>query len=646
MLDCNDKEACTADSCDKVKGCLHSTLQGLCDDGNPCTEGESCQAGQCKGKDKVCDDSDSCTSNACDSIKGCMFAVNPKACDDGNGCTDDNCEKVKGCWYVNNTVPCDAKNPCTVGDACSGGTCKAGSQSKFFTVPDLGAGAAARVTHLAARSDGGVFATLWTAGSAKVGVSAVSATGTVLWFTPAIGDHWSTSLLDIVATPDGGVVVAGYTSIGAAGGIDGLLLRLDKQGKKVWEYTYGGAKDDALAGIALLADGSIVAVSSTYSYGTSADGWWLHLSSEGVVSSAATLGGSALDALWRVASTVDGGAVAVGRTEGNGAGGLGGWMVRANAAGKPTWQHSYGTVHNDALYAVAVLPDGDVVAGGLGWASKIVTDGWLLRTDPAGMVKWQRLTGKPWSASTYGITRILPSADGSLAALHTGTFSAAQGYAGLVQLDGNGANLSDGPSWSGAWDYDTVRTPDGGIWVGRVPGKTEAPLWPLSPWGQTGCAEAGKCAAPTWQDCQDKNPCTTGTCDPVKGCVQNNNTDPCDAGATCTAADSCSGGACQPGKPKLFDTAIGTAANDEVLGAFRTRGGDFVTTGYQGTECWVRKTNGGGTLLRDSVVNFNSTSYCRGGVERRTVESRSVAEQPEVQWLPCLIAMETKLQLD
>ncbi len=84
---CDDKEACTADSCDIATGCVHAPLAGTCDDNNPCTENDACTAGACIGVGLDCDDGNPCTTDSCDPVKGCAYADNTDTCDDESGCT-------------------------------------------------------------------------------------------------------------------------------------------------------------------------------------------------------------------------------------------------------------------------------------------------------------------------------------------------------------------------------------------------------------------------------------------------------------------------------------------------------------------------------------------------------------------------------
>ncbi|MBI2394673.1 MAG: hypothetical protein HYV09_34210 [Deltaproteobacteria bacterium] len=100
---CDDKNDCTADACDPVTGCKVAPLDsGSCDDGDACTDGDHCAEGKCVGSGST-------------------------KCDDGNPCTDDTCDAAGGCKHVNNTATCDDGDACTTGDVCAGGTCKAGT---------------------------------------------------------------------------------------------------------------------------------------------------------------------------------------------------------------------------------------------------------------------------------------------------------------------------------------------------------------------------------------------------------------------------------------------------------------------------------------------------------------------------------------
>ena len=112
--DCDDKNPCTDDFCDKVTGnCVHLFNTLACDDKNPCTFDDRCTMGVCKGEPVDCDDKNPCTEDHCDTITGrCTFEPGEGFCDDGNPCTvGDRC--VEGVC-VGTKASCDDKDPCTI----------------------------------------------------------------------------------------------------------------------------------------------------------------------------------------------------------------------------------------------------------------------------------------------------------------------------------------------------------------------------------------------------------------------------------------------------------------------------------------------------------------------------------------------------
>jgi hypothetical protein len=102
--DCNDNNPCTENLCNAWGFCEYEVLQGLgCDDGNECTEAESCSArGLCEGGTQV-------------------------TCEDGNACTTDTCVPAQGCVFnrLDKAGECDG-SLCTIGDACEDGACQPG----------------------------------------------------------------------------------------------------------------------------------------------------------------------------------------------------------------------------------------------------------------------------------------------------------------------------------------------------------------------------------------------------------------------------------------------------------------------------------------------------------------------------------------
>jgi hypothetical protein len=130
--------------CDPTTGTCTNLANGTaCDDGNPCTVNDTCQAGFCTpGAAKNCNDNNECTVDTCDPTTGnCVHTPvsNGTPCETGNLCTTDTCQNgtcqqgavtvtcqqcekcnpATGTCVPNPGAACTDNNPCTVNDTCN-----------------------------------------------------------------------------------------------------------------------------------------------------------------------------------------------------------------------------------------------------------------------------------------------------------------------------------------------------------------------------------------------------------------------------------------------------------------------------------------------------------------------------------------------
>src|SRR5439155_333177 len=134
--DCNDQNACTDDTCDVVKGCVHTAnAMAVCDDHDACTNGDTCTNGVCAGMPLDCDDKNPCTMDSCDTIVGCKHEkiteclsckVGGKSmnCDDKDACTKDSCGK-NGCQHDKISACCHTNADCNADESCQDAECVA-----------------------------------------------------------------------------------------------------------------------------------------------------------------------------------------------------------------------------------------------------------------------------------------------------------------------------------------------------------------------------------------------------------------------------------------------------------------------------------------------------------------------------------------
>lgn len=115
-VDCDDGDACTADSCVPSSGCVHDSID--CDDQNACTTDSCDSATGCANDPVDCDDGDECTLDSCDPASGCVSE--PIDCDDANPCTTDGCNPANGLCVNEPISSCCGNAFCEQGeDSCT-----------------------------------------------------------------------------------------------------------------------------------------------------------------------------------------------------------------------------------------------------------------------------------------------------------------------------------------------------------------------------------------------------------------------------------------------------------------------------------------------------------------------------------------------
>jgi hypothetical protein len=141
--------ACRKNECNPQSGkCtfVDVNAKGACDDGNPCTQGEVCQGGQCGGVPNKCvckteadcagqDDGDLCNGVPFCNLQTGVCDLNPATvvvCQtvDDTSCLKNQCNPKTGTCAltaVPDNQPCSDGNPCTTGEACSKGQCTVAS---------------------------------------------------------------------------------------------------------------------------------------------------------------------------------------------------------------------------------------------------------------------------------------------------------------------------------------------------------------------------------------------------------------------------------------------------------------------------------------------------------------------------------------
>ena len=275
-------------------------------------------------------------------------------------------------------------------------------------------------------------------------------------------------------TADGGFIIGGFTASDSGGnktqhlqgGFDYYVVKVDADGVLQWEKDFGGTSDDLLYSVKQCKDGGYILGGTSYSgingdktqdnWGYT-DYWIIKTDSNGVKQWDKDFGGTDIEGFYSLQQTYDGGYILGGYSyspiSGNktqdSIGQKDYWIIKTDSAGIMLWDKAYGGTEDDWFYSLQQTADSGFIFGGFsnsnisGDKTQVSQGGydyWIVKTDSAGNKQWDK---------DYGGTSI----DGlfSLQQTHDGGY-----ILGGISLSGIGGDKTQ-PSW-GAYDYWIVKT--------------------------------------------------------------------------------------------------------------------------------------------------------------------------------------------
>lgn len=195
---------------------------------------------------------------------------------------------------------------------------------------------------------------------------------------------------------DGGFIVVGWTPQAAATQItDGWMARYGAAGQPVWVKTFGGDQSDRLSGIALLGNGSVLAVGRSQSnHPDDWDAWALCVDLNGNLRWQRFFGKTTNEGAISVAAMPGGGFAFCGWKAQPDAGADDAWVVRCDADGNLLWETIWGEGMNEVAYHLACTESRQlIVVGHATQADQKANDGLILCLDDTGKVLWHRILG-------------------------------------------------------------------------------------------------------------------------------------------------------------------------------------------------------------------------------------------------------------
>ena len=315
---------------------------------------------------------------------------------------------------------------------------------------------------VAASADGGYVAAGFTTsnntgdvganhGSSDFWIVKLNANGDTVW-TRTMGGAGDEKALSVIAAPDGGFAIAGYTNsnntgnLGATqGGYDMWIVKLNANGTTAWTKTLGGAGDDIARSIVATPGGGYAVAGYTTSNNTGDVGvtkgandiWIVQLDANGNKVWGKTLGGAADDLAYSIAALPDGEYALAGTTQSNNTGDVranhGGydmWIVKLTGSGDTVWTKTLGGAGDEIASSIVVTPGGSFGisastssnnSGDVG-PTHGGSDLWVVELDASGNISWQKALGGSLNEFHNSIAGIICTTDGGYA-LTTDSFS-------------------------------------------------------------------------------------------------------------------------------------------------------------------------------------------------------------------------------
>jgi hypothetical protein len=183
-----------------------------------------------------------------------------------------------------------------------------------------------------------------------------------------------------IINADDGYLMAGMTETFGHGNFDAYVINLDKNGKRVWYAAYGG-KDDEAANDLIVTDDGYLLVGSTDSFGLNyKDVYVVKIDKNGKVIWEKSYGAKYDDEGFAITKSPDGGYVIVGKAETR-RNGTDLYLFKIDTDGNQKWSRTYGDKGDDAGYDIITVDDGYLIVGEKESVSSRYNDVWVLKVD-------------------------------------------------------------------------------------------------------------------------------------------------------------------------------------------------------------------------------------------------------------------------
>lgn len=254
----------------------------------------------------------------------------------------------------------------------------------------------------------------------------------------------------VIQLQDSNYIISGFDYDSLEGASDSHLLKLKQDGKIIWEKVIEGGFNDRSYDVKQTKDSGLIIVGWNYdSTASTSQVILMKTDSSGNKQWQQEYGGNAYDFARSIDFTLDSGYILGGTTFSFGLGPYDLYLIKTDSAGNFQWQKTFGDSLRDYGNSVVTTSDGGYVLVGASEVSIGNYEAYIVKTDSAGNIEWERTFGRGPEYDEFTKVKILP--DGSYIACgntldYSGTRNKPVGF--IMKISPNGDSL-----WSRTYDY-------------------------------------------------------------------------------------------------------------------------------------------------------------------------------------------------
>ncbi len=204
---------------------------------------------------------------------------------------------------------------------------------------------------------------------------------------------WEEDFGEKVIETEDGYIIGGYTESYGKGGADFWIIKVDKEGNEIWNKTYGGNRTDFGIDIIKTMDNCYVMVGVTETLDMKGDAWLIKLDSEGKQIWNRTYGTyGEVDYAHSILETEDGYLIC-GFTSSYESKEWDTWLIKIDKEGNEIWNKTYGFWNMEWGNKLLKLNDGYLIMGETDSTPTGWNDIWLIKIDKEGNEIWNKTYG-------------------------------------------------------------------------------------------------------------------------------------------------------------------------------------------------------------------------------------------------------------